>query len=125
MVGNLGSILSVAASGLNAASAQLNATANNIANLDTPKYQAQRVDLVELSTGGVAVGGITRDTTPRTPGLDGQSGSNVDLAHEAVDLIREKALYSANAAVIRTADQMYGSLLDILDHPHHDDSTHR
>ena len=98
----LNDVLNIAASGLAAAQAQLNTTANNIANADTPGYRAQRVDLVDLSAGGVAISGISQE-------------SSVDLAKESVDLIREKAFYTANAAVVRTADQLMGTLLNMLD----------
>ena len=39
---------------------------------------------------------------------------NVDLAQEAVNLIETKALFKANAAVIRTQEEMLGSLLDTV-----------
>jgi hypothetical protein len=42
------------------------------------------------------------------------SGSPDDLAVEAVEQIRAKQDFSANAAVIRTADEMTGTLLDVL-----------
>jgi flagellar basal body rod protein FlgC len=45
-----------------------------------------------------------------TPGSD-------DLAENAVDLISEKTAFKANALVLKSADQMLGSLLDILDTP--------
>lgn len=44
----------------------------------------------------------------------GMEGSDVDLAAEAVEMSLAKAAVGANAAVIRTADQMQGALLDIL-----------
>ena len=115
----LNEVFNIAASGLAAAGAQLAATAGNIANADTPSYQARRVDLVELSTGGVAVAGVSRDTAPGDPG-----SSNVDLARESIDLVRERALYTANAAVLRTADRMTGTLLDLLDTDHNHDHSH-
>jgi flagellar basal body rod protein FlgC len=40
-----------------------------------------------------------------------------DLAENAVDLITEKTDFKANALVLKSADQMLGSLLDILDTP--------
>jgi flagellar basal body rod protein FlgC len=39
--------------------------------------------------------------------------SDTDLAKEAVEQISAKTDYKANAAVIRTADQMTGALLDL------------
>jgi len=42
------------------------------------------------------------------------TGSLDDLAVEAVEQIRARQDFSANAAVARTADEMTGTLLDIL-----------
>ena len=42
------------------------------------------------------------------------TGSLDDLAVEAVEQIRAKQDFSANAAAARTADEMTGTLLDIL-----------
>ena len=41
-------------------------------------------------------------------------GMDIDLVREVVDMNLAKAGVSANAAVIRTADQMQGVVLDIL-----------
>jgi flagellar hook protein FlgE len=43
-----------------------------------------------------------------------QAESKVDLAHEAVEQISAKTDFKANAAVIKTADEMTGALLDII-----------
>ena len=111
--GGLSAALNIAASGLAAAATQVDIAAGNIANLNTPGYQSRQPDLVELSSGGVAVAGTTTDTTTPAPtGPDGSS--NVDVAHEMLQLTRAKLLYSANAAVVRTADQMLGTLLDTV-----------
>ena len=91
----------IALSGLQAAQTQLNVTAQNIANSDTPGYQAERVDLVDLSTGGVATAGISKDPRPGPISPDGTRGSNVDLGSEMLSLTRAKLLYSANAAVLK------------------------
>jgi flagellar hook-associated protein 1 FlgK len=95
--------LNIAASGLQAAQAQFNVTANNIANQNTPGYAAQRVDLAALPDGGVAVEGIQ------------STGTAVDPATELANLKQTALYYDANGMVIRTTDQMYGSLLNILD----------
>ncbi|MFC5372308.1 flagellar basal body rod C-terminal domain-containing protein [Brevundimonas faecalis] len=42
------------------------------------------------------------------------SGAMDDYAVEAVEQIRAKQDFTANAAVVRTADEMTGTLLDIL-----------
>jgi flagellar basal body rod protein FlgB len=103
-------VFDIAASGLNAAQTQLQTTANNIANQDTPNYKAERADLVDLSGGGVAVSGISQSAAPGD-----QQGNNVDPAQEMVNLAQEKLMYTANAMVINVANQMVGSLLDIFD----------
>jgi len=107
-------VFSIASSGLQAASAKLNVTANNVVNADTPGYTARRADTVELSTGGVAVESV-QDT-----------GQSVDLAQEMVDLSVEKHQYDANAMVVKTADRMLGRLLDVMngDDRNRDSSRH-
>ena len=111
----MGDILGIAASGLQASQYESAVSANNIANADTPGYKAQRADLVDLSGGGVAVAGTTTDPTPVPTLPDGSQGSNVDLANEVVNTLQARILYTANAIVFRTGDQMYGTLLNILD----------
>ena len=44
----------------------------------------------------------------------GVEGANVDLASEIVDMTLAKTAFSANAAVIKTADEMQGALLNLL-----------
>ena len=97
------SALGIAASGLGAAQTLLNATADNIANWDTPGYSAVSVDFSDVSTGGVS----TESVEP----ADGP----VDLATQSVQEKTALLMYDANAAVIRVTDQMYGSLLNVLD----------
>jgi flagellar hook-associated protein 1 len=95
--------LNIAASGLQAAQAQLNVTANNIANLNTPGYTAQRVDLAAAPGGGVDVEGVQ------------STGNAVYPVNELLNLKQTILYYDANGMVIRVADRMYGSLLNILD----------
>ncbi len=42
-----------------------------------------------------------------------QAEQKIDLAHEAVEQVSAKTDFKANAAVIRTADEMTGALLDM------------
>jgi flagellar hook-associated protein 1 FlgK len=95
--------LNIVASGLQAAQAQLNVTANNIANMNTPGYTAQRVDLAAAPGGGVDVEGVQ------------STGNAVDPVNELLNLKQTALYYDANGMVIRVADRMYGSLLNILD----------
>lgn len=108
------SLLNIAASGLSAASSRLNVTANNIANLETAGYRAARANLAPVDPAGVRVDSVTLDPSHGPIDPDGAEGSNVDLATESVDLIREKHQYTASAKVLKAADQMLGTLLDVL-----------
>jgi flagellar hook protein FlgE len=105
----MNNVYDIAASGLMAAQTQLQTTSNNIANENTPGYKAERADLVDVSGGGVAVSGISQDDSSGN-----QNGNNVDPANEAVDLMREKMIYTANAVVVSVANRMVGTLLNIL-----------
>lgn len=71
-------------------------------------------NLAQTGSSGVAQMGI-----PGTGGLGTiQSGfvegSNVDIAREAIALRMEESAFKANAAVIRTADEMQREALDLL-----------
>lgn len=105
---NVSSVLSVAVSGLNASAERFNVAANNIVNANTEGYQARRVNSVSQSTGGTSAasqaGGVRNVVT---------QGGSVDLASEIVDTIFAGISYSANAQVIRTAEETLGQLLDI------------
>lgn len=103
--------LNIAASGLNAAQAQLAVTANNIANMNTPGYSAERVDLAGGPGGGVVVEGVQ------------STGQPVDFAKELVSLDQTTLYYDANGMVIRASNQLYGSLLNILDTDNRNDNS--
>lgn len=109
----MSSAMSISLSGMQAASAMLNVTANNIANLNTPGFNPSRADLVELSGGGVGISGTSFEDNPQTAA--NTQTSNVDLPTEMVNLKLSQTLYDANAMVLKTADLMTGSLLNILD----------
>jgi flagellar basal-body rod protein FlgC len=117
-------VMTVAASGMKAAETRLSVSANNVANADTPGFKASRVDTVELSGGGVQTV-ISRDNSAGPANPDGSEGSNVDLAAEQVAMVRDATYYAANAAVVKVANRMLGSLLDMFDtddrhsHRHH------
>jgi flagellar basal body rod protein FlgC len=68
---------------------------------------------LSIATSGLAAATARLDASAQRTARWGQDPS-VDLAKEAVEQITAKAEFKANAAVIRTADQMMGELLDIL-----------
>lgn len=108
------SVLDIAASGLSAASARIAVTAGNIANVDSLGYQARRANLAAVDPHGVKVDSVSLSTSPAMIDEEGQTTSNVDLVGETISLIRDKHLYKASATLLRTGDQMLGTLLDVL-----------
>ena len=114
MIAGMVSALNIAAGGMNAAAAaRLAVTAGNIANLASDGYKARRVELT-ATPGGIAVGAISVDPRQGPLDLEGVEGSNVDLVKESVDLMREKHQYTSSAKVLKAADRMMGTLLDVL-----------
>ncbi|MBI1388355.1 MAG: hypothetical protein GC154_07900 [bacterium] len=102
-------ILSIGLSGLNASRNQALTASNNLANLNTPGYRAQRAN-----------GGVSQTPGPMIPSGDASrgdeyvEGSNVDIAEEAVNLNQAVNSTRANAAVVRTGDQMLGTAIDLI-----------
>ena len=91
--------MGIAVSGLQVESARLSVSAHNTANLNTPGFKADQVYPVALADGGVRV-----DVS--------STGAPTDLVAEVVQQITALVGYRANAAVLRTADEMLGTLLD-------------
>src|SRR5262245_5125325 len=134
----MSSVLSIAISGMQAATTRLQVSANNVANVlstgalpdqqgNYPEgaqraYTPQRVDQADLIGGGTRaiVSGLWPSYVPTyDPGspyanADGQVASpNVDLTEEAIQQLVAQYTFAANARVVTTYDQMVKSLLDI------------
>ena len=134
----MSSVLSIAISGMQAATTRLEVSARNVANArsagalpdaqgnysaDAPRpYIPQRVDQVDLSGGGTqaVVSNVTPSYVPTyDPGAayanaDGQvAAPNVDLTEEAIQQLVARYTFAANARVVTAYDQMVKSLLDI------------
>ena len=61
--------------------------------------------------------GLPSEATPTNSIWDRESSAAaplVDLAGETVERMTAETAFKANVAVLKTADEMYGSLLDIL-----------
>jgi flagellar basal-body rod protein FlgC len=120
--------LAAAAYGLNAQSARLRVTAENIANADTPGYHRKIVTFEQTATdeGGslVTVGPVTfgreelqriHDPSHPLAGPDGYyEGSNVELMVEIADAREAQRTYEANLRMFDQARQMAAGLLDLL-----------
>ena len=101
------SALTSAVSGMQVSALRMDVSANNIANVNTPGFEQS--DLVQVSGSASAVSGTIR----RIPNPD-PTTSGTDLAKEmGGEMTTAKTGYSANLKVIKTQDEMLGSLLDI------------
>ncbi len=97
------SISSIGASGMQAAQMRLDASANNVANANTPGYRRQ---VVSQEAAADAAG--VRATVQR-----GQAAEGVALEKEAVEQMAATYAFKANLQVVKTESQMMGSLLDM------------
>ena len=134
----MSSILSIAASGLAAASQRLQVSANNIANANSDgplpstsaavqaqypaAYVAQQVNQVATSGGGTSAvvsnlqpGTVTAyDPTAPYADQNGQvAAPNVDVASEVVQQAIASYEFAANADVMSAYEKMMQTLLDI------------
>ena len=111
------STLNNALSGLQAATAKMQVTANNVANARTDGYQTQRVELVERS-GGVEARTPADTATanlsppPTRAASVSRPPSDVDLAQEMVKMTANENFYLANVRALEAAQGMLGTLLD-------------
>jgi flagellar hook-associated protein FlgK len=94
-------LASIASSGMNAARTQLSASANNIANAQTPGYQRQ--DVVQQAD---PAGGVSASTVR-------SSGEQNTLVHDVVQQLQAKNAFLANLAVFRSNTQMMGTLVNL------------
>jgi flagellar hook-associated protein FlgK len=96
----MNSLTSIALSGLQAAQTQAASAGHNIANALTPDFRRQVVAQQAVAGGGVAT------QIERAP-VAGDA-----LAEDLVALKLAQHLFTANLKVLRTQDQMLGTLLD-------------
>jgi flagellar basal-body rod protein FlgC len=125
--------IGIALSGLAASSQEIDASAANIANLETagsltdPSKAPYTPVSVQQTTG--AGGSVNTVVVPKTPPFvpafdpgspfansAGEVGfPNIDLAQEAVNIDIAKIAYRADLAVIKTAKQMEDELFHVFD----------
>ncbi|MDR3640782.1 MAG: flagellar basal body rod C-terminal domain-containing protein [Humidesulfovibrio sp.] len=96
--------ISASVQALGALDVSLQATANNIANVSTEGFRSARADFSDGPGGqGVQVASISR-----------ADSSGVDLPREMVGLMQVDQAYTANASMIRTADETTGTVLNMI-----------
>jgi len=122
--------ISSAQSGLSAMTTSMAATANNVANVNTDGYKSKDVRLETGPQGqGVRVADVATDNSaggyrPAAVSSQNEAGvyeptaglvetSNVDLAQQSVDMVETSRAFEANIAVVRTQDDLVGTLLDM------------
>ena len=108
-------------SALQAFGTKMSVTANNVANVSSDGFKKSRavleegrgdavtVDIQKIDTPGPLVQD-TRGTEPVEREL-----SNVDLAEELPRTIPTSRGYEANIEVVRTRDEMLGTVIDLLE----------
>lgn len=96
----MASISSIALSGMRAAQTSLDASAHNVANLNTPGFRRQEVVQTEEKEGGVS-------TTITQSSVEGPA-----LETDLVAQLQAKNAFLANLSVFKTSNQMAGALLD-------------
>jgi flagellar hook protein FlgE len=100
----MASLSSIGNSGLQAAQLRLDASANNVANMNTPGYRRQAV-----AQQAVADSAGVRATLQRQP----EAAEGVALENEAVEQMSATYAFKANLQTIKTQDEMMGALLDV------------
>ncbi|WP_461211116.1 flagellar basal body rod C-terminal domain-containing protein [Desulfocurvus sp. DL9XJH121] len=116
--------MDTALSALNAFSVSQAVTANNIANAATNEFDPSRVTYEDRpDMGGVAVSEVremdvqaplVQTIVPGDPSVQYVEASGTDIATEMVTMMVNERAYEANAEVVRTQDEMLGTLLDEL-----------
>jgi len=116
----INSAMNSALYGMQTASAMFNSAASNIANLSSAGSSSSAID-PGSSSGSIddAIDSLATDSYEGSidpyGGDDPDEGPANDLAGDIVQLSNAQTLYDANAFVIRTSQQMTGSLLDMFD----------
>ena len=98
---NMNVTSSISVSGMNAAQTRLQASAHNIANLETQGFTRQEVSQ------NTQVGGGT-NTSITTSSISGPA-----LETDMVQQLQAKNSFLANLSVFRTSNEVLGTLLDI------------
>lgn len=100
---------------------RLQASANNIANLNTDGYKGQLVTISEGPTGIPTTKTSTDMSSGPSRMESNQEGelveiemSNVDLATEYVKTMESTQAIKANLKVAQTADELLGEIIDTL-----------
>jgi flagellar basal-body rod protein FlgC len=94
--------------------------ANNVANVASDGFKKSRALMQEQEPGGVRVT-ISQVETPgplvmeeTAEGLEERELSNVNLEEEIPNSLLTEKMFAANTKVVKTEEEMIGSVLDII-----------
>lgn len=123
-VSGINSSLDIAAGALAVHSAAIQVAAHNIANVSTTGFLPRHATFATGSHGtGVELESVRKQDLPlgrQSLAEDGDrsratiKASGTELAREMPQLITTQRGFEANAATVRTADEMLGSLLNLI-----------
>lgn len=103
------SAAAIGASGMRAAQVQLDTSAHNVANGQTPGFQRQQVQqTTQPAAGGVSTQ-VGREPAPLAQGSDGFNRLAEDMVTQRVSLYS----FAANLRTVQTQNTMLGTLLDV------------
>ena len=97
-------------SGMQSFQRALDVSANNVANLDTNGFKPQQAEFQANTGDGVNVR-VSGTTAPQDAAA-ANAPSGTDLTSETVNSLQYKAGFELSAQVVKTADQMLGTLID-------------
>lgn len=93
-------------SSMNAHSVWMDVNANNVANVNSDKFRSTDTKIESDKSGNPTA--VLRDS-----GAAPMDRSNTDLAKEMTDQVAVGNGFAVNASVVRTKDEMLGTLMDI------------
>ncbi|WP_423019078.1 flagellar basal body rod C-terminal domain-containing protein [Undibacterium sp. MH2W] len=112
------SSLSSGLSGMIANAKALDSSANNIANSSTNGYRPEVANFEERSPNGVTVnisqaGAAAASGATASSSSSSEAPSGTDLTSDTVNSIQYANAFKLNAQVVKTADQVLGTLVDL------------
>lgn len=99
----MASLSSIGNSGLQAAQLRLDASAHNVAHMNTPGYRRQVVEQQAVADGAGVRATVAREASEKGAALE----------QEAVEQMSATYAFKASLQVLKTQGQMMGTLLDV------------
>jgi flagellar basal-body rod protein FlgC len=90
----------------------LDSSANNVANAQTKAFKPEVASFQENANGGVRVS-ISKESQALAAQENQNDFSGTDLATELTNSLQYKAGFQVSAQVVKTADEILSTLLDI------------